>query len=377
MIGRGLIGSAAARHLATAGQEVLLVGPDEPQNKAGHRGVFGSHYDEGRITRRIAVSPFWTRVSAASIARYDRIATESGIAFFTRCGALLAGPRDHPFILSAGATRQAEALATEELDARALAARFPFFAFGPDHLGYYEADTGHVSPRRLVAAQTEAARRRGAEVVPAVVRGIAETAQGVVLATDQGRYQADAALIAAGAMTDHLSPRPPRMRVYARTASFFEVTPAEAARLADMPSLLFRVTGPSEPYLLPPIRYPDGRLWLKLGGDPVDVVLETPEAIGDWFRSGGNPDVRDFQEAMLRRLMPDLAIESVGMTACVTMFTAIGNPVIDRVSDRIAVATGGNGQGAKCSDELGRLGAQVVAGGPVPEDTCFIEGELT
>jgi sarcosine oxidase len=207
--------------------------------------------------------------------------------------------------------------------------------------------------------------------MPAIAQGVDETAVGVRVVTDQGAVEADAALLATGAMTDHLSPRPPRMRVYARTASFFEVGGPEAARLAAMPSLLFRVDGPSEPYLLPPIRYPDGRLYLKLGGDPVDVVLETPEAIGDWFRSGGNPEVRDFQETMICRLIPGLAIASVGMTACVTMFTDSGNPVIDRVSDRIALATGGNGQGAKCSDELGRLGAQVVTGGTVPEDTRF------
>ena len=371
VIGRGLIGSAAARHLASAGHQVLLIGPAEPDDKARHRGVFGSHYDEGRITRRIAVSPFWARVSAASIDRYPRIAAESGIDFFTPCGALLAGPRDHPFIRAAGETRRAEALATEELDGQALAERFPVFAFGADYVGYYEPDTGHISPRRLVAAQTEAARRRGAEVVPSVVSGLDETPRGVAVSTGNGPLHADAALIAAGAMTDHLSPRPPRQRVYARTASFFEVGPSEAARLAAMPSLLFRTDGSSEPYLLPPIRYPDGRLYLKLGGDPQDVLLETPEAIGDWFRAGGNEAVRDFQAATIRWLMPELAVEAVSMTACATMFTDSGNPVIDRVSDRIAVATGGNGQGAKCSDELGRLGAQVVTGGDIPQDTKF------
>ena len=322
-------------------------------------------------TRRVAASPFWARVSAASIARYDRIAADGGIAFFTRCGALLAGPWDHPFIRSAGDTCRAESLPAEVLDGSALADRFPVFDFGDEHIGYYEPDTGHISPRRLVAAQTAAARRHGAEVVAAIVSGLDQTPQGVAVSTDAGPVAADAALIATGAMTDYLSPRPPRQRVYARTASLFEVTPAEAARLTAMPSLLFRTDSPSEPYLLPPIRYPDGRLYLKLGGEPEDVPLHTPEAIGDWFRSGGDPAVRDFQEAMIRRLMPDLAIESISMIACATMFTDSGFPVIDRVSERIAVASGGNGQGAKCSDELGRLGAHVVTGGEIPQNTRF------
>jgi sarcosine oxidase len=38
------------------------------------------------------------------------------------------------------------------------------------------------------------------------------------------------------------------------------------------------------------------------------------------------------------------------------------------VSDRIAVLTGGNGQAAKSSDEIGRLGAVLVADGRLEAD---------
>lgn len=40
VIGKGMIGAAAARHLALMGEEVLLIGPDEPQDYASHPGVF-------------------------------------------------------------------------------------------------------------------------------------------------------------------------------------------------------------------------------------------------------------------------------------------------------------------------------------------------
>ena len=43
VIGRGLIGSAAARHLALAGHKVTMIGPVEPDDKATHNGIFGSH----------------------------------------------------------------------------------------------------------------------------------------------------------------------------------------------------------------------------------------------------------------------------------------------------------------------------------------------
>lgn len=51
VIGRGLIGSAAARHLALNGAQVYLVGPGEPADHRTHTEVFGSHYDSGRIVR--------------------------------------------------------------------------------------------------------------------------------------------------------------------------------------------------------------------------------------------------------------------------------------------------------------------------------------
>lgn len=44
VIGRGLIGSAAARHLSKMGHDVALIGPDEPADFSQHSGVFGSHY---------------------------------------------------------------------------------------------------------------------------------------------------------------------------------------------------------------------------------------------------------------------------------------------------------------------------------------------
>jgi sarcosine oxidase len=112
--------------------------------------------------------------------------------------------------------------------------------------------------------------------------------------------------------------------------------------------------------MLPPIRYPDGKTYVKLGGDPEDVRLDGIGAINDWFRSGGNPQVRDRLEQMTRELMPDLAIRAVTMDACVTTWTKDRLPEIRHLGDRVAVCSAGNGSGAKCSDELGRRGAALI-----------------
>ncbi|MDE0887436.1 MAG: hypothetical protein OSB70_18080, partial [Myxococcota bacterium] len=48
VVGRGPMGAAAARHLAAAGEDVVVVGPEEPEDWSQHEGAFASHYDEGR-----------------------------------------------------------------------------------------------------------------------------------------------------------------------------------------------------------------------------------------------------------------------------------------------------------------------------------------
>ena len=363
VIGRGLMGSAAAKYLAEMGHDVLLIGPDEPVDKRTHQGVFASHYDEGRITRRLATDAFWSTVSSASIARYRDIEAASGIPFYTPCGAMMAGPADHAFTNAAAEVRQALGIDSRDLNGEDLAEAFPFFAFPTGTRAFHEVTGGHISPRALVRAQTRIAEAFGATLVPEVATAIAETTTGVTITTASDLYTVENALIATGAMTDHLAPQTLGQRVYARTVAFFEVTEDQAALLAAMPTLVFRRDDlAGEPYLLPPIRYPDGRWHLKLGGDPVDRMATTADQIADWFRSGGDADVRDHLAALIHRLMPDLQVEATTMEACVTTFTPSGYPAIDRLTDRIAVASGGNGAGAKCSDELGRIAAHVTAG---------------
>lgn len=353
VLGRGLMGSAAARHLSAQGHDVILIGPGEPKDKRAHQGIFASHYDEGRITRKNALDAFWTEVSEASIARYVEIEAQSGIKFFTEAGALMAGPVDYIGKVNAAGGHGVA------LNPKHLGEQFPFFRFPDDFSGRYEAaGAGHVSPRRLVAAQTEAAKRNGAKIVDGIVTGFKERPDHVQIVTQDDTLRVDRVLVAAGYMTDMLLGRPRHLDVYARTVALFEITEAEAQRLAQMPSLVY--SAPESPYLLPPIRYPDGKTYVKLGGDPEDVKLDGEFAIHDWFRSGGNADVRDRLEQMIRTLMPDLAIENVTMDACVTSWTEDRYPEIRNLSDRVTVCTGGNGAGAKCSDELGRRGAALV-----------------
>ncbi|NNL17958.1 MAG: FAD-dependent oxidoreductase [Boseongicola sp.] len=360
VIGRGLIGSAAARHLANSGHDTTLIGPVEPQDKRAHTGVFGSHYDEGRITRKNATDRFWAEASIASIARFPEIEEASGVSFFSPVGALMAGAEAGDFLASARKVAGEFSVLHQDLSRPLLAEAIPDLSLPDGWSALWEPeDSGHISPRRLVAAQTKLAESAGAMALDAVVLGLEETSHGIRVQTGAGHRTYDRVLVAAGGMTDHVLSRSHKYRVCGRTVTLFELSEDESNRLAYLPSLVMGT--PEGHYLLPPIRYPDGKHYMKLGGDPDDILLTSPDEIGDWFRSGGRKSVRDDQDARFRALFPGVEVLSVKMDACMTTWTDDLRPEIARLTSRLAVASAGNGAGAKCSDELGRRGAALVA----------------
>jgi len=361
VIGRGLIGAAAARHLAVAGYQVTLIGPVEPDDKTTHDGVFGSHYDEGRITRALDQTVYWSGITQASIARYAQIEAQSGIRFFTDCGGMMLGPKGSDFVQNVAHVQKANHIACKEYSGVDLQKTFPFFDFEPDAQAFYEPKgAGYINPRKLVEAQSVAALRAGARWVEATALAITENAAGVLISTDKGEVAADQVLVAAGGFSNMVLPQPLNVQSYARTVSFFEVSEKEAARLAHMPTLVMQFADGRDPYLLPPIRYPNGKIYLKLGCELVDVPLDTLAELKAWFKGIGTAKVGTFQQAIMMELMPDLCVEAIHTEACMTTFTADNCPVISRQSDRITVAVAGCGRGAKCSDELGRLGAELA-----------------
>ena len=78
VIGKGLMGSAAARYLQGFGANTAVLGPDEPQNPQTHDGVFASHYDQGRITRRLSKDITWATLADRSIAQYRNFSCSPG-----------------------------------------------------------------------------------------------------------------------------------------------------------------------------------------------------------------------------------------------------------------------------------------------------------
>lgn len=376
VVGRGMMGAAAARYLALAGEGVAVIGPDEPKDWSSHHGVFASHYDEARITRTIDANPVWARLANRSIARYGQIAAESGIAFYDEVGCLIVGPKRggrDPYVGQVEAAAGQLGVSVEMLSDAALKSRFRYFDFGFDCEGVYEQrNAGYVNPRRLVEAQSLLAEKAGARVIRQTAVSVREEGGLAIVTTDDGAvYSAERVLIAAGgfSINENLLPRPVDLKVYARTVAFFEIPDEDLSAYSGMPSLIHQPADPTDHiYLLPPVRYPDGKTYLKIGGDPDDLQLETEPEIRAWFRRGGRLTTRDHLHRIITGLVPTLADAPISMAACVTSFTPENYPSIGFASEHIAVLTGGCGAAAKSSDEIGRLGAELLQHGRIIDE---------
>ena len=200
-------------------------------------------------------------------------------------------------------------------------------------------------------AQGICTEKNGGTLLDAIVTGIDEAPDGVRLHSTDGVHRFDKVLVATGGFSKALLGSEHRLKVCARTVALFRLEAAELARLAGMPSYIDLTADGLDPYFLPPILYPDGHQWIKLGGDPVDVEVGTTEEVNDWFRSGGSVEVADFLQELICRKIPGLTFAERQIKPCVTSYTQTDMPDLRKLSDRVAIAVGGNGRAAKNSDE--------------------------
>lgn len=368
VIGKGLLGAAATRHLSATQQRVALIGPDEPTDRARHQGVFGSHYDEGRITRALDPDRIWALLAQRSIARYRELEASSGIPFYYDVGHLMVAAPNRPdhFVSHVQQVASELDIPYETYTGTALAERFPYLTFEPAAIGMYQPrEAGHLSPRAQVQAQTRVAQQQGARLIPATVNALRQTCDSIEVYTDEGHiYRAEHVLLATGGFSNAkaLLPRPLALSVNARTIVLMELDAAEAERLRDMPSIIYKPRDlSSRCYILPPIQYPDGKYYLKIGGGYNDPTLTTLADLQDWFRSSGSAIVSRRLTEILYAVVRDLRPVTMHTDTCVTTDTNSGRVYAERLTGgRLGVLIGGNGSAAKSADEIGRLGALMM-----------------
>jgi len=375
VIGRGLLGSAAARHLAelsTPDVTVAVIGPGEPDDRTTHEGAFGAHYDSGRITRTIDRNPFFARLSAASIARHRDLERATGIDFFQQVGHLAVSPMAE-YLGGLQARANEHNIDVDRLSADDLASRFRSLAFAPDNTGLFDPTGGWIDPRALITAQNEAVLRASGHVIDATVTDLVAGPAEVRLTTacDQ-QVLASRVLIATGGFANHFGviPKEIDFEIHEHTVVLAEVEGESRAALIGMPSVIYKrgdVVGESV-YVLPPIAYPDGRTWVKIGQSTGRPMIDPASSLIPWFQSDGDPAISSWLSTELVALMPNTRFSAMTSQSCVTTKSATGRPFIDRFSDTpIYSLLAGNGQVAKSADELGWIAAHRLLEGEIPD----------
>lgn len=205
------------------------------------------------------------------------------------------------------------------------------------------------------------------------VAACADGSEGVVVTLRSGRtLTAESAIVATGAFTDAslLAGVTLPLTMHGRTVLLVDVTDALATHpsLADLPAMIAvpcpggEGTPCDDVYILPPIRYADGRLYMKIGTSVYDNHLATRDAVNNWFR--GPPSAPDLKAlwADIAALYPVLTGLPHRTANCALTRTPSTVPILQEVAPRVFAAVGGNGAAAKSSDEIGRLAATLALG---------------
>ncbi len=371
VVGRGPMGSAAARYLAEAGEDVVIVGPEEPADFARHQGPFASHYDEGRQAEFAAHNEGIARLSRASADAFRGLQARTGVEFY----------RDHPnlWVMPRGFRTdyldldRCEALAKQlgetlvPLDDAGLVQRFPEFRFPAESRGLLEPRGGLINPRRMVQAQLAAARKAGATLVADDVVALNRRPGAIELATRGGEtLRAERVLVAAGGFTNasRLLERRLALSLHGVTVVLVEAPREPRPEIPSVTFVLGGKAGPRTGFAMPPLRYPDGRYYLKgATASSVDSLLDDGGLV-PWYRGAGAREDGPQLVALLREVLPGFVPGEVRTLPCMVAYTPSGLPYVDRVDERVGVAVGGNACGVMTSDELGRLAAAMMRDAP-------------
>ncbi|MBF0723409.1 FAD-dependent oxidoreductase [Sanguibacter inulinus] len=357
VVGGGVMGSAAAWALASAGREVLLLERFEP----GH--VRGASHGASRIYRTTYAEPEYLDLAQEALGHWRSLEADAGVELLTLTGGVSGGAGD------ARREEIAEAFVArgvphEWLSAEAAGERWPGLRF--DGRVLHEIETaGRVHADRAVEAFQAVARARGAQVRHSTaVLGVDEVPGGVRVRTEQGDVLAQRVVVAVGAWSAGLvapllggtsGPLGPGGLPFVVT----QEQPAHFALRAGAPDELTwpSFTNDPGPSLVGPgRRWPSGTYGLATPGEGIKVGFHGVGPRTD-------PDHRSFQpeQGQLDQLLDYVAEWVPGVDpstavpiSCTYTTTPDHDFVLDRVG-RVVVAAGFSGHGFKFAPSLGRV----------------------
>lgn len=333
-----------ALHLSRAGWDVVLIGPDEPAAAQEHfAGPYGAHFDEARIIvargNRAEID-----LTIQTILGIMELQDESGEQLLVQSGSV------EVFKRGTGGCQVVDG-------AVEIGAGGEFVEIAPPQ-GFY-------NPRAYVRAGVAVLESKGATVVREAATLVSRDGEGGFVEAG-ARHKVDRIVVAAGAWSNLLQKQPLALRLKREHVLFGELTETQARAVSMRPLVVHGHVGEVEDvYILPPLRYPNGRWYVKLGANTkFDEAVAQGGDIDEWYRDGESSVAEADLIAAFRELLPGVAVERFHTERCVITYTPHGRPFIDDAPGDLVLCVGGNGHGASWADGAGKLAAALVAGEP-------------
>jgi sarcosine oxidase len=356
VVGGGLMGTSAARHVASRGRHVLLL------ERFGFGHANGSSGGPTRIFRLAYHHPTYVRMARLALDEWRTLEDEAGESLLVTTGGLDVG---------AGGRSTAEALrATGEsvdyLTPEAVAERWPAIRLPEDEEVFFQAEGGVCRAAQTVIAQARIAERHGADVREQIaVDRITPSGDGVEVVTGSGDvFGAPVAVVTAGPWAGPLL----------RTAgldlplvpSFEQVTYFRFDPVAEIPTVIDWNPSPVHtPYTVPDPWAPgEFKTALHLSGPPVDADARSFEPDPDRVAA-----VETYVAGHFAGATP------TGVTdTCLYTNTPDEDFLIDRIGP-LVIGSPCSGHGAKFAPFMGRVLADLATGEEPSVDLAMFRGD--
>ncbi len=199
VIGVGVVGAAAAYHLAQRGQRVLAL----EQFELDHQ--MGSSYGESRIIRYAYKDAVYVDMAKEVFPMWHTLEQQIGKRLLTPSGGLDFGPADYWSLLDTRDNLAAAGIVHEWMTPAEVAQRFPQFHLDEGMMGLYQPDAASMNASACVRALVEIAQQHGAILkTQSPVTKIEPLAASVRVYTAEGEYSAGQVVITAGAWAGKL-----------------------------------------------------------------------------------------------------------------------------------------------------------------------------
>ena len=366
VIGLGAMGSASVYQLSRMGVRVLGLDQFEPPH------TLGSSHGETRMTRMaVGEGAAYVPLIQRSNAIWAELEAQTGDMLHRFTGGYIISPTQgrsafhgqDDFATRTAQIAQQYGIAHSMHTAAEVRQRLPMLNVRDDEHAYYEATHGMVVPERCVRLQLALARQQGAVLHTGErVLSYTTTSDGVTVTTDRDTYQADNAIISAGAWVKSFLPARQHAltQIYRQHICWFEADDLDTFTGARFPWVLW--TFPDMHGCFGVFsRFEDGTPAVKCLTEIYDTTVDPNTA----DRNVSEAEIDAMYERFVRPLVRGLRRNCLKAAACLYTNTPDEGFIIDQHPEhaRVWVASPCSGHGFKHSAAIGEALAQCVTHG--------------